>query len=495
MKLYNLLGLDFIALLRGSFYGLIFDRFKDNVIIFNDHIGSKSYFYTRYKQEFVASSNLTLVKEFVNLNYSINNKVNEFAVKNLLVYGCMLENETLFLNIFKLRYGSIYDTNNHSITNFYTLINKENPVDNINEVINDLDYLFRQAIKRAFNKDLEYNLKHFVHLSGGFDSRMVNVVANDMGYGNNIHSITFAQSDSLDYKYAKKMSKNLRHYWHYFAFDNANFMVKLDEIIKINYGLSNVTGIAHVNAATKALYNNRFGIVHSGQLGDAILGTVYSDIKHIEPNIHDGSIGSFWDLTHSNKISEILKTYKNKQIFLFENRGLNAINDSFKIYDSLETYSYSPFLDVDFLNYVLKILLRLKYKNKLYFQWMENYPISKSVKSTRSELQSKSLHFITSRLYFNIKGNKLSLNEIAFILKSKTLNKLGLISKSNMNPFEYWEKQNPKIEEKIYVEVMKEIVYLNVSENLKIELIRLMEKKKKVMDKYLVYGIVKALAK
>lgn len=126
---------------------------------------------------------------------------------------------------------------------------------------------------------------------------------------------------------------------------------------------------------------------------------------------------------------------------------------------------------------------------------MENYPISKSVKSTRSELQSKSLHFITSRLYFNIKGNKLSLNEIAFILKSKTLNKLGLISKSNMNPFEYWEKQNPKIEEKIYVEVMKEIVYLNVSENLKIELIRLMEKKKKVMDKYLVYGIVKALAK
>lgn len=68
---------------------------------------------------------------------------------------------------------------------------------------------FKNAIKRAFEKDLEYGYKHLVALSGGLDSRMTAWVAHTMGYTNMLN-YTFSQTDYLDEKVPKQITDKLK---------------------------------------------------------------------------------------------------------------------------------------------------------------------------------------------------------------------------------------------------------------------------------------------
>ncbi|PEN17505.1 asparagine synthase, partial [Bacillus wiedmannii] len=72
-------------------------------------------------------------------------------------------------------------------------------------IIEEMDSLFREAIRLQFEKDREYGYKHIASLSGGLDSRMVNFVAHDLGY-KDILNYTFSQSNYLDEKIAKDIA-------------------------------------------------------------------------------------------------------------------------------------------------------------------------------------------------------------------------------------------------------------------------------------------------
>ena len=118
----------------------------------------------------------------------------------------MLEDNTLFNEIKKLIAGHyiLIKSGKLHIVQYYKLSNIPNYDQSQQKIIENIDILFRQAIKRAFDKDKEYGYKHLVALSGGLDSRMTTWVAHDMGYGENIVNFTFSQSDYLDETIPKK---------------------------------------------------------------------------------------------------------------------------------------------------------------------------------------------------------------------------------------------------------------------------------------------------
>lgn len=262
------------------------------------------------------------------------------------------------------------ENNKFEIKTYYELDNTPNYNQTEDEIIDNINELFRNAVKLEFEKDKEYRYKHIVALSGGLDSRMTTWVAHDMGYTDQLN-YTFSQSDYLDEKIAKEIARDLEHEWIFKFLDNGVFLKNIEEMIKINFGNCLYSGNAHGKSFIDLINLKKFGIVHSGQLGDVIIGT-YSNSKNYRKSysLKSGAYSSsLISRINQNVINE---KYSNEEIFKFYNRGLTGIlQGNLPIQEYTETIS--PFLDIDFLNYCLKIPLKCRYGHKIYYKWIFSY--------------------------------------------------------------------------------------------------------------------------
>ena len=166
----------------------------------------------------------------------------------LLTYGYMLEDYTLFKEIKKLNAGKYIKIKNDNFE-IHTYFEVDNTPDNTlteEEIIENVDKLFRNAVKLEFEKDKEYGYKHVASLSGGLDSRMTTWVAHELGYWEQLN-VTFSQTDYLDETIAKSIARDLKHEWLFKALDNGNYLKNIDEMIEINFGICLYSGNAHVN--------------------------------------------------------------------------------------------------------------------------------------------------------------------------------------------------------------------------------------------------------
>lgn len=114
------------------------------------------------------------------------------------------------------------ENNKFEIKTYYELDNTPNYNQTEDEIIDNINELFRNAVKLEFEKDKEYRYKHIVALSGGLDSRMTTWVAHDMGYTDQLN-YTFSQSDYLDETIAKEIARDLEHEWIFKFLDNGVF--------------------------------------------------------------------------------------------------------------------------------------------------------------------------------------------------------------------------------------------------------------------------------
>lgn len=132
-------------------------------------------------------------------------QLDEIGVKMLLSYGFMLEDYTLCKEVKKIKPGEYitYEKRCIEVKQYYRLNNECNYLIPEDEAIDILDKLFRQAVKRQFEKDEEYQYDHIVALSAGLDCRMTSFVAHDLGYTTQTN-ITFSQSEYYDDYVSKK---------------------------------------------------------------------------------------------------------------------------------------------------------------------------------------------------------------------------------------------------------------------------------------------------
>ena len=99
-------------------------------------------------------------------------------------------------------------------------------------------------------------------------------VAHQMGYAEQLNT-TFSQSNYLDESIAKQIATDLKHEWLFKALDHGNFLKNIDDIAKITGGGGGYGGLAHGKSMYDLMNFDSFGIVHTGQIGDAIIGTFY----------------------------------------------------------------------------------------------------------------------------------------------------------------------------------------------------------------------------
>jgi asparagine synthase (glutamine-hydrolysing) len=435
--LYLKEGVGFFKKFRGSFCGAFYDKKEDKWIVFTDHIGSKALYYYKKGEVCFISSKISEIYAFLKDNklpYSLNIQ----SAYNLLSYGYMLGDETLCNDIHKILPGNYLCIQDGSVEmiNYYKLPNSkfEGKVDE-DQIIENLDIKFREAVRLQFEKDREYSYKHLVTLSGGLDSRMTSWVAHQMGYVDQIN-LTFSQSDYLDETIAKKIAADLRHEWIFKALDNGTFLKDIDEITAISGGSALYYGLAHSNSILKHLNCDRLGMFHSGQLGEVVIG---SNITRLDRNDLK-TLGGKYSATLENKNSSraYFKSFEDLELAMLYQRGFNGANEGLKI-GQVYSETMSPYYNVDFWEYCRSIPLKNRMNHRIYLKWiLSKYPEAANYKWEKINARPSAKRFT-----LNYKGREIPIKK----LPSTILQKLGLkvspkLTKNHMNPLEYWYNTN-----------------------------------------------------
>lgn len=434
--LYENGGETFFSSFRGSFAGALFDKKVNKWIIFSDQLGTKFVYYCKVGNFFCCSEVMGNLYNLLREN-GVNYNLDSVGARMLLSYGFMLEDITLCKEIKKIRPGRYIVLEDGVLTEhiYYSLSNKSNYNISENDAIENIDKLFRQAVDRQFKKDIEYNYEHLCALSAGLDCRMTSFVAHSMGY---IHqtNITFSQSGYYDDWVSKNMATDLGHDWIFKTLDYGNWLMDVDEVNKTTGGNVLYYGTAHGNSLLKNLNFLRYGILHSGQLGDVTIAT------HSKTNEEPFILG---DGAYSKDMVEILKQhikieYPNKELGLWYCRYLNGTNNGQQNeYNYTETVS--PFLDLDFLEYALSIPTEMRHNHYLYKKWIvKKYPHAANYIWTgmNDKISAKTIRF---------RENEYSIKEFCKKVLNTVLHNKNHYwdSKFNMNPVGYYIRQNKEL--------------------------------------------------
>src|SRR5690606_20155317 len=383
---------QFFKEFRGAFSGLIYDKKEKECIVFTDHLGTKHLYYYLENESLLVSSDISDLYAYFKEN-KIEYQLDIDASYNLLSYGYMLGNNTLCKKIKKLEAGSYISIKKDDISfGQYYKLPLSSKTTNLNEsqIIDKIDEKFREAIKLQFDKDKEYGYKHLVALSGGLDSRMTSWVAHDMGYVNQIN-FTFSQSDYLDETIPKKIASDLKHEWIFKALDNGVFLKDLEEINLMTGGNVLYYGLAHGNSMIKLINFDNLGIIHSGQLGDVVIGTFIKTLSKEGLQKLDGAYSkTLLDKeANENKIDSV-EDIEQKLIY---QRGVNGANNGLV---ASQNYSetFSPFYDIDFFEFCLSIPIELRMGHNLYKKWiLTKYPKAADYvwESTKKKINKKEI--------------------------------------------------------------------------------------------------------
>ena len=438
-------GEEFFSAFRGPFSGAFYDKKTEKWIVYTNHVGEVPIFYFCNDNNFIISSDLQWITKTLkkkNIRYTLDRA----AVYNLLSFGFMIDESTLISEIKRLEAGCYISYNDKvEVKRYHSFVNTNELAEDIseNEIISELDSRFANAVRLTYEKDIEYNYQHVAQLSGGLDSRMNVWVADSLGY-KDILCTTFSQSDQLDEKIAKIVAKRLNKEHMIKTLDAANFLKDIDHSVKMNHGLSIYSGVAHGNSMNRYICFDNLGALHTGQLGDVIVGT-YVNKSTIHNKVSEIK-GAYSEKLIKQNATDFA-SYENEEMFLLYTRALKGVlctHIAFRNYTELT----SPFVDVDLLEYCLSIPLKYRSKHRLYFEWItRKYPGASRIKWEKTNAYITDGKYL-ARIKFVIgKWNYLDVIKY-FANKLKIENNImSKQVKNNMNPIELWLVENRELQE------------------------------------------------
>lgn len=456
--MYRALGETFFNAFRGSFSGVLYDKANEKWIIYTDHIGDKQVFYSELNEVIHFGSEMRFMVETLKKNNQ-SVSINKTGAYLALTHGFVIEDHTLVSEIKKLSAGHYlcYDKVGLQEIQYHRFTNKPKVDMTIDEAIEGIDKYFRKAVQLQFEKDKEYGYKHLTTLSGGLDSRMTVWVAHQMGYTDQLNT-TFSQSNYLDFSIAQQIATDLHHDFLFKTLDHGDFIRDIDVVTKLTYGNASFFGLVHGKSLYDKLNFEPYGIVHTGMIGDAIIGTFFKKLEY-NKEVKIGQGAYSLELIEKLKEYKFKYEYENEEIFCLYTRAFTGANQGMVAFQE-HTESCSPFCDVDFIEFCYSIPLNLRFNHKIYFDWiLQKYP---GAAEYIWEKKRTKIHAIENTIpkYMTLFGKKIpALTDANFTkwLKGSILRRLGLrkkgqqtnknahLSQDNMNPVDYWMEDNPKL--------------------------------------------------
>ncbi len=416
--------------LIGPFTVVVYSKEKHDGIAFGNQTGDASVFYGYNKE----SGTLYLSNNF----NAVFDKcrpcsVSERAAHYLLTYGFIVDDSTVADGIYRLQAGKLLRFGPDGVkVEQYHRFNFHDKIEiTLDEAIERVDILFRKAVKRCFDKDLEYGYdQHLADMSAGLDSRMTNVVARDLGY-TNIVNISYSQSGSDEQKTAQQVSLKLGNPLYHRSLDDATFLYDMKETIREEYGVAYAHGFTGGRQFLRLIDFDKFGLEHTGQIGDVVLSQFF--LKTIP-----------YQGIEYKRMSDVLpqrfplktEDFHTNEEFAFYTRAFQGALSTHYI-RAHYTYAVSPFLDPELLEFCASLPDEIRASHRLYWNWIDRkYPAFGKIPSSRKR-QYKGMGLE--------RAVKLYSGKILYKTQRrarKICHGLGLtsqsVSRNDMNPYQYW---------------------------------------------------------
>ncbi|MGR9107679.1 MAG: asparagine synthase-related protein [Gammaproteobacteria bacterium] len=169
LNLYHQFGDSFVARINGIFSGLLVDRKKKRVLLFNDRYGiERIYFYQKDHTCFFASEVKSLLRIIPEVRAFDDEGVAEFCA-----FGCTLGRKTVFRNIQILPGGSswIFEARNQCRKQRYFLPETWESQPPLTEKAFEDEFIatFSRVLPRYFSSDTPIGIS----LTGGLDTRLI----------------------------------------------------------------------------------------------------------------------------------------------------------------------------------------------------------------------------------------------------------------------------------------------------------------------------------
>ncbi len=434
-EMYLLNGDTFMNEFRGSFSGAVYDKRKGRWIVFTNHVGDKGIFYYCQNELLVIGSDVRYVTDAAHAA-GIGLTLNKEAVFDMLAYEYMEREITYANEITRLTAGQylIFEDSEINVRYYHKFNHNGYDLTDTSEkeIIEEIDRRFRYAVSLEFEKDKEYGYEHLADLSGGLDSRSTVWVAADMGYLPMLNQV-YCQSNTAD----ELIAKQIAGYWHnellVKPLDSYSFLYDIDTLVSMNGGLQSYNCITGGDQLLNTINFERFGIEHTGQLGDAILGGTY---LHKEKSLYFSSTNVRGSLKNELTDDERVKYGNDNEMYFLMTRGLKGILTTHFIRQNYTEVS-SPFLDPDFLSYCYSIPPQYRNGHYIYIEWLkEKYTQAVQFKWESTGLPAKAPHWLVMAKKVITKGPKRAMTMLGIPAR---------VSARGMNPYDYWYSHDGKL--------------------------------------------------
>lgn len=333
--------------------------------------------------------NLDMIEVFDRiLDQEKNLILNQTVMQSFLLFGYLPGRQTLFQGISRIMPGECFvlDTSTGEIE---INVNCVYPKCDIGEFENDdlvagkFHKLFLEALGKRIS---EFNSTEtlLIPLSGGFDSRYVLGTALELVSPSRITTMTFGQRGSYDFEIGKLVAKTagVRHLAYPLTADNY-----AEKNLRANC-LDTDGQIFFTTEAPVEIYQSlaEYGkIILSGYVGDAIMG---DRLRHDVPvnrkdiSILDARVNRGDPLIHylADELIQSSFYYDNGfdssidpfELWYFMNHFTKYTN--YCIFKNREHFTYiSPFIDYNFIDYILNLPREMRFNRDLYFSWLRKH--------------------------------------------------------------------------------------------------------------------------
>lgn len=371
LDLYQKVNVNSINELDGEFRGYIWDKLGHKLFVFTNPTSTQSVFYTKHDQQiFIDSSLVRLTKTLKENKISVTPDIQN--IYKLLTFGNMLENDTPVENIFKILDGHFIEVDLNNLTivekKYFDLEGIDYYKSSRENAIHDLDSIFSDNILMEYEKDNELNSKHFALLSGGLDSRIALLYANQLGEKPD-EAFCFSQSGYLDETISRQIAKDNDIPYTFQSLDGGSYLNYIDQLTELSQGCGLFTGGIHIQYAFENLENKDFKIIHSGSIGDGILGGFNTVPYKQKPGEFKIVInGKFLPKVKSD-FDKILNQYESEELFYLRNVAYNRTILGSRVIQQFG-YQTSPFMSKKILEFAISLPEKWKINQKLYLDWL-----------------------------------------------------------------------------------------------------------------------------
>lgn len=450
---------DSVRILRqldGSFSGIFYDAKKRDLLLFSDHLSTIPVYYYRDRNIFAADTDLfRLAGEIRKRGIPIS--LSEFGAYSMLAYSFMLDNYTLLSDVYKVRPASFYSYRLNRTERYFDYYTEDKDFSaSANAIAEGIDVLFSQAVKERLSTDRSSS--HIFTLSGGLDSRLYLFYALRYGY-QNIVTVNYSQTFYREETIAKKIAADCHCEHIFFSLDHGNYLAEIDEGIRATYGMTTYRPILPARMVWKNLNMKNHTVVHTGLLGDAVLGGYCIDKCNGDDRFHSPADLAM-QLNPKNK-SILSAPYRNELIplfdrildwipdskltslpsekFVLDNRYINGLMQSALGTRDIAAVS-SPYVSKKLMKYVFSFPSSVRLNHSLYFTWMNTYMPS------------------AARYIWENTGLKPMYGKVAVKPHAKVVTWLKQLEamvgpqkpENSRNPYQYWMKHNANIQKGLY---------------------------------------------